>query len=157
MIYFQEKISQIKSISKAFLGSNSTLVFKAYFPPQQQIFLTQQQTPPMIPMTTAVIPAMSTTQAQVSNSHWPTVPFSNPVHLWKNWQSPSFVHVEPALSTMSLKSVIPSLTVSSILPATFSMEYKNIFNLKVRFVRKTYYSDWARQRPKRRKKQGQRR
>ena len=151
MIYFQEKISQIKSISKAFFGSNSTFVFKVYFPPQQQIFLTQQQTPPMIPMTTAVMPAMSTTQAQVSNSHWP------PLHFWKNWQFASSVHVEPALSTRSLKSLIPSLTVSSIWPATFSMEYKNIFNLKVRFVRKTYYSDWAKQRPKRRKKQGQRR
>ena len=157
MIYFQEKISQIKSISKAFFGSNSTFVFKVYFPPQQQIFLTQQQTPPMIPMTTAVMPAMSTTQAQVSNSHWPSVPFSNPAHFWKNRQSPSFVHLEPALLSLSMPFSIPSLTVSSKLFPTFSMEYKNIFNLKVRFVRKTYYSDWARQRPKRRKKQGQRR
>merc|ERR1712062_286654 len=64
-------------------------------------------------MTTAVIPAMSTTQAQVSNSHWPLV------HFWKNWQFASSVHVEPALSTRPLKSSIPLLIFSSTLPLTF--------------------------------------
>merc|ERR1712062_281108 len=70
-------------------------------------------------MTTAEIPAMSTTQAQVSNSHWPTVPFSNPAHFWKNWQFASSVHVEPALSTRPLKSSIPLLIFSSTFPLTF--------------------------------------
>ena len=151
MIYFQGK--NYSSILKAFwvqfdIRPNSS--FRLYgfrklqqlaFAQQQTLFFAQQRTPPIIPKNTTMGPAMSSAVAQgwVWHSRRMSIPTNS--HSWKQLQSSLVLILYWSLYLWNIKY---------------------IYILKVRFVQleyqNTYFPDWARQRPKRRKKkQGQRR